>query len=195
MKKIRLGRKITFYLLIGMFLIGLLYCMALLIIEQASQNSITTLLIFCTAVFILFFISLFEPDWLWFMELTDNQIKVKTPILNVGSYNRQGLHVKYAIKGYRGVVGIGLTHPCLVIGEITTDTIYFKDSYFSRISKFVYAGYFLVVLDEKKLETILSWYKEEIILPPKQEFENFSTKKIEKFYEIIKNHNESIQKD
>ena len=49
-------------------------------------------------------------------------------------------------------------------------------------------------LDYKKLEVILSWYNEEIILPQEYEIEGCQAKEIKLFYEMIKEHNDYICK-
>ena len=96
-------------------------------------------------------------------------------------YNKKDIVISYAIHEPRGRGTY--ESPCLVLGCWYDNKI----CYTKR--KFVYDNYFLVLLDHKKLKTILSWYNEEINLPPKQELERFHTKEIKRFYGIIEQHN------
>ena len=102
-------------------------------------------------------------------------------------YYKKDISILYAIHEHKGRGAYEC--PCLVIGCWYDN----KVCYTKR--KFVYDNYFLILLDYKKLETILSWYNEEIKLPTKQEIESFYVKGIRRFYEIIEKHNKHIQKD
>lgn len=102
-------------------------------------------------------------------------------------YDKKDISILYAIHEHKGRGAYEC--PCLVIGCWYDNRI----CYTKR--KFVYDNYFLILLDYKKLKTILCWYNEEIKLPPKQKFESFHAKEIRRFYEIIEQHNNCIQKD
>ena len=111
---------------------------------------------------------------------------VLNAVLEKKIYYKKDISILYAIHEHKGRGAYEC--PCLVIGCWYDNKI----CYTKR--KFVYDNYFLVLLDDKKLKTILSWYNEKIELPTKQEIECFYSKKIKSFYEIIERHN-NIQKD
>ena len=97
---------------------------------------------------------------------------------------KENIVIRYVI--HQNIYGRTNTCPCFVIGIWTGSTFRYTKN------KFIYVNYFLLLLDSKKLNIILSWYDDEIQLPEEEEINALRDKKVKKFYEIIKLHNERI---
>ena len=125
------------------------------------------------------------------IKIFNDRIILNTFFIPRKIYYKKDIIVSYAIQEHRGR-GAYLC-PCLVVGN------YFQDIICYTRKKFVYDNYFLILLDHKKLKTILSWYNEKIKLPPKDEFCKFMSngykseqKNINKFYDLIATYNENL---
>lgn len=99
---------------------------------------------------------------------------------------KENIVIRYVI--HQNIYGRTNTCPCFVIG------IWMGSTFRYTKNKFIYDNYFLLLLDSKKLNIILSWYDDEIQLPEEEEINALRGKKVKKFYEIIKLHNERISK-
>ena len=120
------------------------------------------------------------------IKILGDKIILKT-IFGKKIYYKKDISILYGIHEHRGRGAYEC--PCLVIGSCFDENICY------RKRKFVYDNCFLILLDYKKLKTILCWYNEEIKLPTKKEIESVYVKEIRRFYQIIEQHNKWIQKD
>ena len=102
-------------------------------------------------------------------------------------YYKENIIMRYAIHD-RITRRYPYRYPCFVIG------IWMGSTFRYTKNKLIYDNYFLLLLDRKKLNAILSWYDDEIQLPEEEEINALRNKKVKKFYEIIKLHNERISK-
>ena len=115
------------------------------------------------------------------IEILEDKIILKTFFAEKKIYYKKDLKISYAIQKHRGRGAY--TSSCLVIGFWISNTICYTKK------RLVYNDYFLVLLDYKKLMAILAWYNQEIRLPARQELNNFKSKEIRKFYEMIEQYN------
>ena len=186
-KKVRLGMSfwIIFYnLIISGIIIFVVTCC---IIKSADRTFIgeSIKLIVISLLVGLFGFSV-EQKFNSFIQIFDNKLVLQTFLKEKKEYYKDKIVIHYAIQEHRGRGAY--TCPCFVIG------IWMGSTFRYTKNKFIYDNYFLLLLDSKKLNIILSWYDDEIQLPEEEEINALRDKKVKKFYEIIKLHNERISK-
>jgi len=179
-KKINLGLTIWLYIFI-IATIGMIIFLICFPLISEKHIPIAEKIIGIVAVIILAIVwFLLDQGINTSIKISDDKIALNT-VFEKRIYYKKDISILYAIHEHRGRGAYEC--PCLVIG------CWYDNRLCYTKRKFVYNNYFLVLLDYKKLQKILSWYEGKIKLPPKQEFEQFKSKNVKKFYEIIKQHN------
>ena len=197
MKKIRIGRKIEFLIyILFISLIILLYVLFLIdiILKGVTTTKILKLLEITVYCFIMLIFMCFDQNITWFISIKNEKVYLSSPLKVIRVYFKQQLQIKYGIKAYTRS-GTGIAYPCLIIGTVLPQKIFFNE--WRR--KNVYENYFLIVLDEKKLQTVIKWFEEQIQLPTLEEIRNLDFNgingrcEIEKFYNLIAAYNKSLE--
>lgn len=157
--------------------------------------------IFGVAV-IVFVVSLFIllslKDVSCFIICEEEQITLRTPFRVLQTYSRQELKILFASRAIKVKTGWA-NCPCLAIGSILPATSALSKANYREMEK----GYFLFMLNKKKLKSLFDWWQKEIELPNKEEwFESCKkwwslyksdVKVLEKYYKMIEDYNQSLQ--
>lgn len=144
------------------------------------------------------FILLSLKDVSCFIICEEEQITLRTPFRVLQTYSRQELKILFASRAIKVKTGWA-NCPCLAIGSILPATSALSKANYREMEK----GYFLFMLNKKKLKSLFDWWQKEIELPNKEEwFESCKKwwslyksdlKVLEKYYQMIEDYNQSLQ--
>lgn len=165
--------------------------------EEILTKSESCFLVGVTIIFCIFTMY-FIKDISCFIICENDKIILKMPFCVLQTYSRQELKIRYAVRIYKGRSG-ELAHPCVIVGSILPKMdILSKGNYRKTDNE-----YFLLVLNERKLDALANWWQKEIELPNNEGWEVLcdewqkvhmpGVRAVEKFYRRIEDYNTSIK--